>query len=1368
MSIRRTLSQSRLAWRLAALLALLAASLITAQAQQSASLTATVDTADQTVDLTINNHTGNWWFKINSGSCTAVSGTTVSGISGYKPGTYTVYAYSDSNCATQIAWADFIIPSASLTATVNSDRSVDLSLSNGPSPWYFRIGWGSCTAVTGTTVNGISGYQAGTYSVAAFSGSGCKGLIGSANFIIPVPSPTATLATTVNPGPSVDLTLTNGPSNWWFRINWWGGCTAVSGTNTVNNIQGYQAGTYPVTAYSDSACNTEIASSSFVISELALAIAVDSSDRSIDFTLSGGPNNWWFRIGWWGNCTAAAGTTVSNILGYQSGSYIVAVYPAAGCALGSHITAESFTMPTATLAATVNDDRSVDLTLTNGTSNWWFRINWWGACTAAGGTTVSNIQGYKPGTHYVSAYSDSGCGYHVASSSFTLLPPTLTASGITSTGATLTIANHGGGNWYYKADVGPDSACQGPVSATTKDLTGLTGGTTYTYSAYSDSGCATLIATADSFIAIGFTVSGISDTGATLTIDGHAAQWWYQADTGPDATCQGPVAAGTSTKTLTGLTGDTTYTYKAYSDNACSTANELATAASFTTPSLTASGMTKTGATLTLTGLSSGTNWWLQETAPNTGTCTAGEADFSHALSSLNAGTSYTYKAYSDNACSTAKELASETFATSDSLTATTVGATSATLTLASATHTGNWSVKETSPSTGTCANKTSATHALSSLAAGAVYTYTAYSGSGCTAANEIAGETFATLVTLSNLTTSGTGTVVVDSSGGESAGFVTGGNAGGYTLESVDVRISSVTNTTGNASGDLTVALYTSASNGKPGTSQATLTGSSPTGAGTFTFTCPDSANCSLSPATQYHVVLTAPNTTGNGRYVWSVASTLSATQEPSNNGWFVNVSHYHYSGNWQNVSSANKTKVSAAVDPSLTVSSITATGATLTLSHYAGGAWWHKGSQANASCEPVAAGTFTAALSSLTSGTSYTYKAYDTSSCGSADEIASAAAFTAGSAPTFTAGTPTASKNTLTLANWNGIWSYRHGNSDGVCAPVAAGTTSVNLTGLSVNTSFTYTAYSDGACTAVIAAASEFTTGNPSLSVAFSSSGSDIIAKLTLSGWAAGQGAGKDGIWYYKYTVPTGGTCSFPRSTQQSGNITVEAGTSYTFKAYGGFGGCKSANEIASLTVAVSGPDSVGAQVRDINKNRTVASDDKLQVWWNKPTWASATDSFSYTVDCSTSASAPYTWTSACATVASTTNASSMATVSTTGVTRVRVRGSLGSSTTPWVESDVPSGTAPGTPTNMSYRRLGPPNIRHEVSWSKPASPSGAVGYEVQCRQSNTDWVVCLTKDPTTDATITHSLSTTYWSIRVRSVVDGVVGAWGVIKNG
>ena len=183
--------------------------------------------------------------------------------------------------------------------------------------------------------------------------------------------------------------------------------------------------------------------------------------------------------------------------------------------------------------------------------------------------------------------------WHIVRADFTY-NPSLTTSSVTATTATLTIAHHGSGAWHYKATTGPHTTCQGPVVAgtTTASLTGLTVSTSYTYSAYSDSGCSTLLATAAEFTTPTLTVSNIGSTMATLTIKGYTGAWHYKATTGPHTTCQAEVAAGTSTASLTGLTANTSYTYSAYSDSTCSTL--LATpAASFTT-AVSVSNLSKT------------------------------------------------------------------------------------------------------------------------------------------------------------------------------------------------------------------------------------------------------------------------------------------------------------------------------------------------------------------------------------------------------------------------------------------------------------------------------------------------------------------------------------------------------------------------------------------------------------------------------------------------------------------------------------------------------------------------------------------------------------------------------------------------------
>ncbi len=94
-------------------------------------------------------------------------------------------------------------------------------------------------------------------------------------------------------------------------------------------------------------------------------------------------------------------------------------------------------------------------------------------------------------------------------------------------------------------------------------------------------------------------VSNIAATTATLTIANHTGAWYYK-HTNTGATCDGPVAAGTSSVDLTGLTEGTAYTYSAYSDSSCTTGNLLATAAAFTTPSHSVSNLSETAASSTV------------------------------------------------------------------------------------------------------------------------------------------------------------------------------------------------------------------------------------------------------------------------------------------------------------------------------------------------------------------------------------------------------------------------------------------------------------------------------------------------------------------------------------------------------------------------------------------------------------------------------------------------------------------------------------------------------------------------------------------------------------------------------------------------
>lgn len=110
---------------------------------------------------------------------------------------------------------------------------------------------------------------------------------------------------------------------------------------------------------------------------------------------------------------------------------------------------------------------------------------------------------------------------------------------------------------------------------------------------------------------------------------------------------------------------------------------------------------------------------------------------------------------------------------------------------------------------------------------------------------------------------------------------FVTGTNAGGYSLKAVQVL---TTAASGNPSG-FAVLVYAHSSEDPrfPAASLGSLSGPDPAAGGTFTYT---TAGMALSPATSYFLVLTAGTPVADGAYSWS--STCSSLVAASD-GWGI-----------------------------------------------------------------------------------------------------------------------------------------------------------------------------------------------------------------------------------------------------------------------------------------------------------------------------------------------------------------------------------------------------------------------------------------------------------------------------------------------
>jgi hypothetical protein len=110
---------------------------------------------------------------------------------------------------------------------------------------------------------------------------------------------------------------------------------------------------------------------------------------------------------------------------------------------------------------------------------------------------------------------------------------------------------------------------------------------------------------------------------------------------------------------------------------------------------------------------------------------------------------------------------------------------------------------------------------------------------------------------------------------------FRTGANIGGYSFNAIDIGM---TNALGSPSG-FTVMIYTAVINTAdfPGSSLGTLSGSlNPVTAGTYTYI--PTNNLTLSPSTDYWIVVTDGTAIANGAYEWSVTGTFSPNL---NGGW-------------------------------------------------------------------------------------------------------------------------------------------------------------------------------------------------------------------------------------------------------------------------------------------------------------------------------------------------------------------------------------------------------------------------------------------------------------------------------------------------
>ena len=802
-----------------------------------------------------------------------------------------------------------------------------------------------------------------------------------------------------------------------------------------------------------------------------------------------------------GPCSAAIhGSTLALASLVEGQSHTYKAYNDAQCADAYELASTTFT--TMSLAASSIADTSATLTISGHTGNWHYMADKapHNTCQGPVSTAAEALTGLTAGASYLyTAYRDSGCAAEgrLASEAFTTAA--LAAAGVTGTGATLALSGHAG-NWYYKADAAPHNTCQGPVSTATAALAGLSPNTSYTYTAYRNSGCSAVVATASAFTTpVSLIATEIAPSRATLRIDGHTAQWWYKANTGPHTTCQGPVAASTSSQGLGGLSRGTSYTYSAYSATGCTSANLLATADAFDTGGLSVSNLSQANNGTHNVGYHYSPNdVYVYATSFRTGSAGGYTLDSIRVpFGGTTTGVSLHAYIYTDSSGKPGSERKD----------------------LGGAKPTGN------TTHTWTC------------------------NGSNCT----LDASTTYWVVLRLNSQPSGFDNILHRSRYTNSGSQTNQPSAESWQIGDVAYRGEQIR------------------SYSIPGYPAITWDSTSTSGAGKFDLVVKktaalDATDVSASAATlavsDYGGVWWHKRTSPSGD---STCRRVEVGDAARLSGLSASTSYTYKAYDKSGCASADEVasetfSTTTASAPSLAASSITATAATLTVSNHTA-AWHYQASTGpDTACGgPVAANTATKALAGLTAGTAYTYRAYSDSGCSA--QLASVSFTT----PELTVGNITSTTATLTLTGRSGSWHYKHTTPAGGSCSSAISHDSATVAGLTPGTSYTFAAYSDSACASLLTTAASFT--------------ADAVAAADVGAAAATLSlAGHSGSWYAKRTAPTPGSCS---GAIAAGGTHTASGlspaTAYTFTAYSD-SGCSTAVGKGSftttpVTLAVSG---------------------------------------------------------------------------------------------------------------------------------------------------------------------------------------------------
>ena len=988
----------------------------------------------------------------------------------------------------------------------------------------------------------------------------------------------------------------------------------------------------------------------------------------------------------------------------------------------------------------------------------------WGPWTAVAGsgaaTTSHALTGLTNGTEQRfklravntvgnSAAAPSAAPWYVAA---TPDVPSLTASDATPTSAVLTMGAWSGA-WHYRASENAGSSgasgasasgqsgqsgCVGPINGSQTTITGLDPDTSYTVDAYGDGGCGgAAIASSGAIMTqgpISLAVSAPTTEGVTLTIAGHTGDWWYAAVNGSS----GCAPASGASAVITGLRPGRAYAYGAYGNKWCHPSDNTLATASFTTKyELRADGVTENSATLVINGSGLLTNWWYKRTAPaGDNSCRAVPHAHKSVNLALTRSTSYAYAAYGDAGC--ADQLGAVSFKTPGLDHSVDSNTDTATLNLRN--WDAAWWYLVIHPDGGTCtpvaAGTTSVTITVVINENNDHSIVAAYSAAGCDADDEIARAVFfpgpKTRGGVANVTAT-TATLLAYNTGGNdweyrstAAGapcagpFSSPGNPGGVGSQDVTgltpgasytyrlYRFTPGVRCQGSAVYDEDVTFKTALasvsnlSQPRVGTTRPVgwtsghwIANAFTTGRGASSFTLERITvlfgDSSPMPRPLYDLRVQIFSS-GAGGEPGTALATLSGPARPDENAEAV----YTCSGGGCALLPGATYHVVLSV-PGVTGSSGR---------HYA----WQRAGTAHETASPAGSGWRIANDGWHTHDGGATWTRLD--------RVAMFSVEYGAPDPALTANAITETAATLTLANegTEGAWyAKRISPTAGTCSS-ALGAAGLGLTELTAGTRYTYAAYRDPACTAVVTSAT-FTT----LKTLTASNVTDTTATLSI--------AGHTGAWYAKYTSPAVGTCSSAINEDATDLMSLIRNATYTFEAYSD-SGC----------TTVIGRTTFTTEANWLAVSVTGTTTAELTLTGHTGSW--------YVKETS-----PATGTCSLPVASGATHNLDNLTKGTT-----YSYGAFSDSGCTAEIRSVTFNTLIDTPTNVTFSTSsGNPQSTSNVSWRRNSAATGNVGYELEVQaKDSTEWTDWTSQSPSEQVNYNYSqpyFGAPYKYVRVRA---------------